>query len=104
MKISYWIGLFLPLILLWWIASDSQYLYPNLGVVILFLAYASAVHELCSHLPKSQVHAQILLRLLSAAAVLWYFHLTGLSLAAVLVIAITFTIWDFYQVANRVNP
>ena len=104
MKISYWIGLFLPFILLWWIASDSQSLYPNLGVVILFLAYASAVHELCSHLPKSQVYAQILLRLLSAAAALWYFHLTGLCMAAVLVIAIALTIWDFYQVANRANP
>ncbi len=69
-----------------------------------WLILSLAVHELCSHLPKSQVHAQILLRLLSAAAVLWYFHLTGLSLATVLVIAITFTIWDFYQVANRVNP
>lgn len=104
MKISYWVGLFLPIALLWWIAFDSRYLYPNLGVLILFFAYTLATHEMYQYIPKSHAYAQIMLRILSAATVLWYFHVTGLCMAGIMITAIAYTIWDFYQVANRVNP
>lgn len=103
MKISYWVGLFLPIALLWGIAFDSLYLYPNSGVVILFFAYALATHEIYQYIPKSHAYAQIILRILSAAAVLWYFHMTGLCMAAIIITVIVYTIWDLYQIVNHVN-
>lgn len=42
------------------------------------------------------------MRVLVAAAALWYFHMTGTCLGAMLVITIGYTVWDMYCATKRV--